>query len=153
MSLRRSLFAPGMAATLSAPLAVPAVAQEEGGAIEQEVRDVVNRFRATLQSGDSTTVVQLLHPEARIYEGGHAETRDEYRSGHLLSDMAFLQAVSSETTRDQVVPGEALALYMSERHTVGEYRGREIESRNTETIVVVSTPQGWRIRHIHWSNR
>ena len=142
-----------MAVALPALSTAPAVAQEQGGAIEQEVREVVNQFRAALGSGDSTTVVNLLHAEARIYEGGHAETREEYRSGHLLSDMAFLQAVRSETTWDLVVPGEALGLYMSERRTVGEYRGREIDSRNTETIVLVSTPQGWRIRHIHWSSR
>ncbi len=153
MNVRSAIVAASVTLIVS-HVGPPAVdAQQEGGAIEEEIRHVVSDFRAALSSGDSTTVVQLLHPEARIYEGGHAETREQYRSGHLRADMAFLRAVESETLWDQVIPTEGLAIYMSERHTTGEYRGREIDSRSAETIALVRTPQGWRIRHIHWSSR
>lgn len=132
-----------------------AAAQQEPGAsgAEHEVRAVVSSFKAALQSGDSLAVLGLLHPEARIYEGGHAETRDQYRSGHLRSDIAFLGAVATETTWDQVVVGSGVALYMSEYTVKGEYRGRAIDSHGTETIALVPTEAGWRIRHIHWSSR
>lgn len=151
MNISRAIVAAGVGLIASHVGAVHA--QQEGGAIEEEVRQVVRNFRAALSSGDSTMVVQLLHPEARIYEGGHAETREQYRSGHLRADIAFLKAVESETIWDQVLPTEGLAIYMSERQTTGEYQGREIDSQSTETIALVRTPQGWRIRHIHWSSR
>jgi ketosteroid isomerase-like protein len=136
-----------------AVLAPVARAQDTSDPAEQDVREVVNSFKAALRGGDSTTVVHLLHADARIYEGGHAETREQYRSGHLRGDIAFLQGVQSETTWDQVVVKNELAVYMSEYHTTGESRGREIDSHGTETIVLVSTSDGWRIRHIHWSSR
>ncbi len=135
------------AACFAAPM------QGQDSSEEQAVRDVVASFHAALRGGDSTTVVGMLHPDVRIYEGGHAETRDEYRSGHLRGDIAFLQAVQSEKTWDQVVIEGDLALYMSEDRKTGTYRDREIDSRGTETLVLVMTAEGWRIRHIHWSSR
>lgn len=152
MNITRAILASGV--ILVSQLPAPAVdAQEERGAIEDEVRRVVNEFWSALRTGDSTTVVRLLHPEARIFEGGHAETIEEYRNGHLRSDIAFAQAVRSETTWDEVFPGETVAVYMSERRASGEYRGREIDSRGAETIVLARTAEGWRLRHIHWSSR
>lgn len=136
---------------VAASLAAPTHAQD--GSSEQAARTVVESFHSALRAGDSTTVINLLHPDVRIYEGGHAETRDEYRSGHLRGDIAFLQAVESETTWDQVVIDGELAVYMSEDQKTGTYRDREIDSSGTETIVLLMTPNGWRIRHIHWSSR
>jgi ketosteroid isomerase-like protein len=140
-------------ATLSLP--ARSAAQEDAGASEpeREVQAVVQSFKAALQAGDSLTVLDLLHPEVRVYEGGHAETRDQYRSGHLRSDIAFLGAVTTETTWDQLVVGSDVALYLSEYTVKGEYRGREIDAHGTETIALVPTDSGWLIRHIHWSSR
>ena len=45
------------------------------------------------------------------------------------------------------------ALYTAETHTTGRWRDREIDSHGTESIVLVRTGEGWRIRHIHWSSR
>lgn len=122
-------------------------------AIEVAVRTTVSRFHDALGRGDGQAALELLHPEARIYESGHAETREEYESGHLGTDMAFLAAVTRETTWDRVVPGRGMALYLSESHVTGTFRDREIDSRGVETMVLVPTGDGWRIRHIHWSSR
>jgi ketosteroid isomerase-like protein len=136
-------------------LPAPSAGQESAPASEVEVRirTVVEGFKGALRAGDSLAVLDLLHPDARIYEGGHAETRDQYRSGHLRSDIAFLGAVTSETSWESVIVGSDVALYMSEYTVQGEYRGREIDSHGTETIALVPTEDGWRIRHIHWSSR
>lgn len=130
-----------------------ASAQGQEGAAEQGVREVVEDFHAALVAGDSATVIALLHPDVRIYEGGHAETRAQYRSGHLRGDIAFLQAVESEKTWDQIILDGDMALYMSEDRKTGTYRDREIDSSGTETLVLVMTEDGWKIRHIHWSSR
>lgn len=142
-----------IAATLIVVILTATPLQAQAASSERAAREVIEAFRSALRAGDSTAVISLLHPEVRIYEGGHAETRDEYRSGHLRGDIAFLRAVTSEKTWDHLEVEGDLALYMSEDRKTGTYRDREIDSRGTETIVLAMTPEGWRIRHIHWSSR
>lgn len=150
---------------LTAALASPAAAQEHAhhpvtkdaprpapSGDEAAVREAVEGFSRALAAGDSLRALTFLHPEVVVYEGGHAESLQQYRSGHLRADIAFLQAVKQETTRDRVVLGSDMALYLSEYTSRGTYRGREIDSRGTETMALARTPQGWKIRHIHWSS-
>lgn len=120
---------------------------------DPDVRETVERFREALAAGDSLAVVELLHPEVRVYEGGHAETLDEYRSGHLAADIEFQGAVSGETLDEALVATDAMALYTREYRMRGTLRDREIDAHGTETLVLVPTDEGWRIRHIHWSSR
>jgi len=118
---------------------------------EDAVRAVAREYHEALASGDSVRAVELLHPEVMIYEGGHAETLAEYRAGHLAADISFAQAVRSETIRVEVVDLGGAALYLQESHTRGTFRDREIDSRGTETLVMVPLDDRWVIRHIHWS--
>jgi len=153
MKKRARILATLGVAALAVPAGTAAQEQASSSEVEATVRTVIHGFKQALQAGDSLAVLDLLHPEARIYEGGHAETREQYRSGHLRSDIAFLGAVTSETIWESVVVGSDVAVYMSEYTVQGEYRGREIDSHGTETIALVPTEEGWRIRHIHWSSR
>ncbi len=122
-------------------------------AVRVQVRQVVERFRTALASADSATVLDLLHPEVRVYEAGHAETLEEYRSGHLAADIEFQEGVRSETRHEELVPGTEHVLYLREYTVQGTFRGREVDGHGTETLVLVPTDDGWRIRHIHWSSR
>ena len=117
------------------------------------VRAVVTGYARALASGDSLGALALLHSDAVIYEGGHAETREEYRSGHLRSDIAFASAVKRTVTADDVLPMGDAALYTSEYRAAGRFRNRDIDSHGTETMVLLRTDDGWKIRHIHWSSR
>ena len=118
-----------------------------------EVRSVVESYARALASGDSLAALALLHEEVVIYEGGHAETREEYRSGHLRSDIAFASAVKRTVTADDVLLLGGAALYTSEYTAAGRFRDRDIDSHGTETMLLVRTADGWKIRHIHWSSR
>ncbi|MGH7476669.1 MAG: YybH family protein [Longimicrobiales bacterium] len=136
----------------------PASAQQHGQPPSAQdpaaaVKAAVDGFTAALQRGDSTAALEFLHPQLVVYEAGHAETREQYRSGHLGSDMAFLQAVAQETLSEQVVLGYDMATYLSEYTARGRFRDREIDAHGTETMVLVPTAEGWKIRHIHWSSR
>ena len=118
-----------------------------------EIRAIVTGYASALSSGDSAGALALLHPEATIYEGGHAETYAQYRAGHLPSDIAFASAVKRTTTRDDVLVTGDAALYTSEYASKGRFRNRDIDSHGTETMVLLRTRDGWKIRHIHWSSR
>ncbi|HSJ33229.1 MAG TPA: nuclear transport factor 2 family protein [Longimicrobiales bacterium] len=118
-----------------------------------DVRSVVESYARALASGDSLAALALLHEDVVIYEGGHAETREEYRSGHLRSDIAFASAVKRTVTADDVLLLGGAALYTSEYTAAGRFRDRDIDSHGTETMLLVRTADGWKIRHIHWSSR
>lgn len=120
---------------------------------EAAVRAVVEGFHDALSAGDSTRAIGYLHPDLVVYEGGHAETLGEYRSGHLAGDMAFSGAVEFATTRDAVLSGPDFSLYLREYSITGTYRDRTIDAHGTESIVLVRTDDGWKIRHVHWSSR
>ena len=122
-------------------------------AAQAEVRSVVESYGRALASGDSLAALALLHEDVAIYEGGHAETREQYRSGHLRSDIAFASAVKRTVVRDDVLITGDAALYTSEYSAAGRFRNRDIDSHGTETMVLLRTADGWKIRHIHWSSR
>lgn len=130
----------------------PLAAQEAtDSARHAEVRVVVHEFHDALAAGDSLAALALLHPDVLVYESGHSETLAEYRSGHLESDIAFAAATRREVGAESITLWGDVALYTSEAQTTGTWRGRDIDSGGTESMVLVRTPEGWRIRHIHWS--
>lgn len=131
----------------AAPLVVGADDQET-----KSVTDVVGKFHEALRRGDRPAAMELLAPDAIILESGSAETRDEYERHHLKEDIAFSQAVKSVDSLLHVqVEGDA-AWVISTSQTRGSFRSREINSVGTELVVLSKSPQGWRIRAIHWSS-
>jgi ketosteroid isomerase-like protein len=137
-----------MAAALGL-LAAPVQAQD---AARAEVLAVVHGYHAALAAGDSAGAIARLHPDVVVFESGHAETLAEYRAGHLPADMAFAGATRREIGDESVLVRDDIALYTAGSRTTGEFRGRAIDSRGAETMVLIRTPEGWRIRHIHWSS-
>ena len=117
------------------------------------VTDVVHRYHEALTAGDSVAALALLAEDAVILESGGIETRTEYRSHHLQSDIAFARAVSAERGPIQVSIRGDVAWAASTSTTTGQYRERTINSAGAELIVLTRTDAGWRIAAIHWSSR
>lgn len=133
---------------------VPISAQQAtDSAREAEVVSVVEAFHAALAAGDSLAALEQLHPDLLVFESGHAESLSEYRSGHLSADMGFAGATRREVTDQNVVLRGDVAMYTSVTSTTGTWREREIDATGAETMVLVRTAEGWRIRHIHWSSQ
>ena len=130
--------------------ALPATAAAPDSAA---VAAVVLQFHAALEAGDSLAALELLTADAVILESGAMETREQYRAGHLRSDIAFAQAVPSERSAIQVVVRGDAAWATSTSTNRGEFRGRAVDSVGAESMVLVREPQGWRISRIHWSTR
>lgn len=148
-----ALLAPLLAALLLLPLAPHGLAAQETGG-ERAVVRTAHTLHDALASGDSARVLELLSPDVRVYEAGHAETRSEYRSGHLSADIEFVGSMDREILAEHVrSSGGDRALYLSEYRMTGTFRGEEVDSRGTETLVMERRPEGWRIVHIHWSSR
>jgi ketosteroid isomerase-like protein len=133
--------------------ATSARAQEPTRPDEAEIRAAVLGFKAALAAGDSTAAIGYLHPDLVVYEAGRAESLPEYRSGHLAADMEYAAAVATQPIEQGLIVREEMAMWVSEGESKGEFRGRQVESHGTETIVLIPTDAGWKILHVHWSSR
>jgi ketosteroid isomerase-like protein len=67
--------------------------------------------------------------------------------------MEFVAATQTEiTSRESGANGE-VAWVLTRSKTTGRFRGKEIASVGTETMILVRGADGaWRIVHIHWSS-
>ena len=144
------------AATLA--LAAPAVAGAQDHAAHHaadsaEVAATVDRFHRALASADRAGALALLTPDVQVLESGGVEDRAEYRSHHLGSDIEFARAVPSQRGPTRVRVQGDVAWATSTSTTQGTFRDRPVNSAGAELMVLVRTPQGWRIAAIHWSSR
>ena len=152
-TLRRAAII-GAQLLLAAP---PVYAQQSPARDSAEVLAVHDAFHRALTIGDSTAVMHLLAPDVRILESGGSQTREEYRTEHLASDIAYAKAVSRTTTSVRItVIGDA-AWMTSTSGTTGEFNGRPVNSLGVELMVLrrVTDAEGrrWVIAAVHWSSR
>lgn len=127
----------------------PAAPQNDTAAVAAAVR----AFHAALVSGDSTAALALLAPDVIILEAGGVESRAEYRAHHLAADIRFAQAVPGTSSPIAVTVEGDVAWASSTSVTVGTMDGRAVNSVGAELMVLTRSPEGWRIRAIHWSSR
>lgn len=118
-----------------------------------EVAKVVRAYQQALGTGDSATALRLLASDAVILEAGGIETREEYRSHHLASDIEFARAVKSSDGPLSVKVRGDVAWSASTSAAQGQFRGRAVNSIGAELMVLTRTADGWRIAAIHWSSR
>jgi ketosteroid isomerase-like protein len=121
--------------------------------VDEAVRDVVTRYHDALAAMDSVSARALLADDVVVLENGYLETAEEYLSHHLPSDMAFASAVPSERGSIQVTVLGDVAWTISIAQSVGEYKGRNVDSVIAELMVLSRAEGEWKIRAIHWSSR
>ncbi|MGH7679846.1 MAG: YybH family protein [Gemmatimonadaceae bacterium] len=142
---------------LATPVKATAVARSEASvqtpSDSSDVVAVVRRYQAALATGDSAAALSLLAPDAVVLESGGVETREDYRAHHLPADIAFARAVPSERSDLRVAIRGDVGWVSSTSTTRGEFRGRQINSRGAELMVLSRESDGWKIRAIHWSSR
>jgi ketosteroid isomerase-like protein len=149
----------GLVLTLAAAMATlssEAVAQHEAHQAPGDstaVAAIVVKFHAALAAGDSAAALALLGDDAVILESGGVETRAEYRSHHLRSDIQYEQAVKIDRGPIRVRIHGDVAWTSSTSQAQGEMNGRPVNSRSAELMVMVRTPGGWKISAIHWSSQ
>ncbi len=130
------------------------VADAGANAADADARpeNVVDAFHGALRRGDEQAVIRLLLPEVQIFESGRVEaSRAEYQSHHLQSDLKAAAAITHHVVDRSVETRGDMALVMSRTHVTGQYRNQDVNQAGTETMVLRRTPDGWRVRHIHWS--
>lgn len=120
---------------------------------EAAVTAVVDTFHAALSSGDSAAALTRLAEDVTILESGGVETLEQYRSGHLVGDMRYAQAVNRERGEIRVTVLGDVAWAHSTNVTTGRMGEREINSQGAELMVLARQDGRWLIKAIHWSSR
>lgn len=118
-----------------------------------DAAETVDSFQKRLALGDTNGAAQLLDPSVLIYEGGAAEkSREEYASHHLKSDAEFMKdAEVRQLSRTGNAVGDfAWVATESELKSGG---AKPLDLITTETMILQRGPDGWRVKHIHWSSR
>ena len=133
---------------------VTAAAQQAGQSLPpREVAAVVDTFHAALRHGDTKAAAALLSDDALIFESGGAErSKAEYAAHHLPADAEFSKAVSSVITHRFGWTSGKLAWVASEGRATGTYRGKAVDMKTAETMVLRHVGREWKIVHIHWSS-
>jgi ketosteroid isomerase-like protein len=115
--------------------------------------EIVGRFHAALEHGDSAGAATLLDQRAVILESGELETRTDYLRHHLAADIAFARTVRSTRQVRSVEQAGDGAWVISTSRATGTFAGRPVDSEGVELMTLARTAAGWRIAAIHWSSR
>ena len=126
-------------------------------ALGEQVADpaeTVAAFHEALASENREQVLELLSPELVIFEdSGKEASRKEYASHHLGSDMKFSAGAKRKILDQSVNVGKDTSWVMTRYTVKGKSGSKRIQLESAETIVLEKTDNGWRIAHIHWSNK
>jgi mono/diheme cytochrome c family protein len=113
---------------------------------------VAGAFHSALQRGDRDAVLALLAPEVTIREGGQTQSRDEYASGHLGEDIAFLKSA-------QLTPVSLASMPMGETSRVGTEtqitmlrKGEPAKLRSREMLTLKRHGSAWTIVDVQWQS-
>ena len=146
-------FVLAMLMCFAADVSAQAVSTPRTSTDSIEVARVVRAYQQALTAGDSATALRLLTSDAVILESGGMESREEYRSHHLPSDIEYARAVKSTDGPLSVKVRGDVAWVASTSTAEGQFRGRPVNSLGAELMVLTRTGDGWRIAAIHWSSR
>ena len=113
-------------------------------------------YDAAFMAKDLDRLAAFYHPDVTIYEGaGINNGWADYRDRHLGPELkAFSNLQFGHTdTKVTMMPGGQSA-YATSRYTIKAKMGdRELDSEGLETLMLIRTPDGWKIRHAHTSGR
>jgi ketosteroid isomerase-like protein len=113
-------------------------------------------YDAAFVAKDLTRLATFYHPDVTIYEGGGINNGwADYRDRHLGPELKAFENLefAHSATKVTVLPGGESA-YATSRYTIKAKMGeRMLDSEGLETLLLVRTPEGWKIRHSHTSSR
>lgn len=142
----------------TAPTPQPAKA-EVGGHAHAEPSDenlaaFQQAFRDALSNGDFETVAASFARDARVFEGGKAESSLEgYLEHHLKPEMPMLTELNRDVISKVIYRHGEAGWASIEARLWGAVGEREIDSSHVETMNFVFVHGGWKIAHVHWSSR
>lgn len=133
-----------------------AAAAQAGAGDAASIEAWLKGYDAAFIAKDLAKLATFYHPDVTIYEGtGINNGWADYRDRHLGPELKAFQNLefSHTDTKVTMMPGGESA-YATSRYTIKAKMGeRMLDSEGLETLMLVTTPEGWKIRHSHTSSR
>jgi ketosteroid isomerase-like protein len=120
---------------------------------EAAIMEVVNAFYGAMKNADTAAAMALIADDAVFLEGGRLETRQEYETNHLPSDIEFEQAIPGNRTSMDVTVDRDAAWVIATTEYHGEFQASPVDFASAQLMVLTRQDTGWKIRSIHWSSR
>ncbi len=119
--------------------------------------EVAAAYLDAMESGDLEAGEALFTSQSSVFEsGGDEGTWEQYREHHIGPELAEFEAftiVRGEPEGQTSQDGSMAFVAWPIEYRIQLHDGRTIESRGTETFVMVLDRAEHRIRHLHWSSR
>ena len=113
-------------------------------------------YDAAFMAKDLNRLAAFYHPDVTIYEGaGINNGWADYRDRHLGPELKMFENLefAHSGTKVAVLPGGDSA-YAVSRYTIKAKMGeRMLDNEGLETLLLIKTAEGWKIRHSHTSGR
>jgi mono/diheme cytochrome c family protein/ketosteroid isomerase-like protein len=113
---------------------------------------VATSFHMALEKGDREAVLALLAPEATISEGGQTQSREEYASGHLGEDIAFLKSAQVKPVSLASMPMGETAMVGTETQIASTAKKSPTTLRSRELLTLKRQGTAWKIVAIRWES-
>jgi ketosteroid isomerase-like protein len=113
-------------------------------------------YDAAFMAKDLNRLAAFYHPDVTIYEGAGVNNGwADYRDRHLGPELKAFENLefAHSGTKVTVLPGGESA-YAISRYTIKAKMGeRMLDNEGLETLLLIKTAEGWKIRHSHTSGR
>lgn len=113
-------------------------------------------YDAAFLAKDLTRLAAFYHPDVTIYEGAGVNNGwADYRDRHLGPELKAFENLefAHSGMKVTVLPGGESA-YATSRYTIKAKMGdRLLDNEGLETLLLIKTAEGWKIRHSHTSGR
>lgn len=111
-------------------------------------------FREALFSDDFDTVAASFAADAIVFESGAAEKDlGSYLEHHLKPEMPMLATISPSLVGQDYMRAGDVGWIMTVTKWDSEREGKTVTTSSAETLVLQFEHGGWKIKHVHWSNR
>lgn len=129
------------------------VPQIDEAVFDHPAEKVAASMSSAIGSGNTDELKRLLDQNVVIFESGNVESSlAEYESHHMKSDIAFMAAMNVELISREVIDAGDSAAVISRSRIRGQFKGKEIDLVNTETLVIQKRNREWKVVHVHWSS-
>ena len=122
---------------------------------ESAITAWLSAFDEAFVSKDLAKLAVFYHPDVTIFEGGGTnEGWADYRDHHIGPELQGFGDLRFSHSHVRVRMLGADAAYVTSEYALkARVKDREVDSGGLETLVLVKSDGGWRIRHSHTSAR
>lgn len=111
-------------------------------------------YQDALFNDDFDTVAASFAADAIIFEGGVAEENlGSFLEHHLRPEMPMLASISPSLVRQDYMRAGNVGWITTVMKWDSRRDGKTVTTSSTETLNLQFVHDGWKIKHVHWSNR